>query len=359
MIENRFSDMGIGIPKGGLKEFFGDGSDGVLDTTGNITFPTTIHSGLVVKQYESLTINNGHTVTVDNPCRGLVIYVQGDAIINGTIDMSKKAGLGSGDIPPLLIDKSLESYYSLTTILTSLKGGTGGNGGRGGGTAVGTNNGGTGGSGGTGRLLLGGFGGGGGGGTYYGSERGGNAGAIQYPDCGGGIGIYFAISNAGIVTAMPAASNGAGGTGHMNYAASAGRGGTCFGGGGGGTGGAYSGSTSNGDHGEYAGGFILLLVKGNLTIGTTGQLLADGGNGGNGTNGNGNASTPCSGGGGGGGAGGGVIALRHKGTYTNNGNIQVNGGTGGVGGAYSGSTSAYNGNPGASGSVGTIDILQL
>ena len=39
------------------------------------------------------------------------------------------------------------------------------------------------------------------------------------------------------------------------------------------------------------------------------------------------------GGGGGGGAGGGVIVLAHKGTYTNTGTVQVNGGAGGAGGA--------------------------
>ena len=42
---------------------------------------------MVVKQYTSVAIDNGDTVTVDQPCRGLMILVSGDCTINGTLSM--------------------------------------------------------------------------------------------------------------------------------------------------------------------------------------------------------------------------------------------------------------------------------
>lgn len=45
---------------------------------------------MLVKQYTSLTIGVGNTVTVDQPCRGLMIYVQGDCTINGTLSMTAR-----------------------------------------------------------------------------------------------------------------------------------------------------------------------------------------------------------------------------------------------------------------------------
>ena len=77
--------------------YFGDGSDGSLSTTGNVTYTVQNKSGsfdgdTVVLQYSSLTVNSGHTITVDQPCRGLVIYVKGNCTINGTISMTQKGG---------------------------------------------------------------------------------------------------------------------------------------------------------------------------------------------------------------------------------------------------------------------------
>lgn len=77
--------------------YFGDGSDGSLNTTGNVTYTVQNKSGsydgdTVVLQYSSLTVNTGHILTVDQPCRGLVIYVNGNCTINGTISMSQKGG---------------------------------------------------------------------------------------------------------------------------------------------------------------------------------------------------------------------------------------------------------------------------
>ena len=45
---------------------------------------------MVVKHFTSFTINAGDTVTVDQPCRGLLIFVEGDVNINGTLSMKGK-----------------------------------------------------------------------------------------------------------------------------------------------------------------------------------------------------------------------------------------------------------------------------
>lgn len=349
--------------EGGIDSFFGDGSDGVLDTTENVIFSVTPHTGIVIKQYQSIKINAGHIVTVDNPCRGLILYSQGDVVISGTIDMSKKAGFGSGEIPPLVITKSkLDKYNRIATVLQALKGGNGGNGGYGGGWYGLYRS--SGGTGGPGRLLAGGYGGGGGGGCAMG-YTGGNGGSIPYADIGGGdttqgsrvtTASSYTRGNFGIK-----GIHGSGGSGAV-YSSSDGRvsgtGGKCNGGGGGGSGGVSETSTYyNGDDGEYAGGAVIIISGGNVTINSGGVIAANGGNGGNGSNAaNGSAITGASGGGGGGGAGGGIVAIFYKGSFVNNGTIQVNGGVGGSGGAYSqgGNYGHENGAPGTSGSVGTI-----
>jgi hypothetical protein len=45
---------------------------------------------MLVRQYSSLTINDGNILTVDQPCRGLMIYVQGNCTINGTLSMTAR-----------------------------------------------------------------------------------------------------------------------------------------------------------------------------------------------------------------------------------------------------------------------------
>ena len=47
---------------------------------------------MVIKEYTSMTINSGDTVTVDQPCRGMFIYVQGDCTIDGTLSMYARGG---------------------------------------------------------------------------------------------------------------------------------------------------------------------------------------------------------------------------------------------------------------------------
>ena len=71
--------------------YYGDGSDGAFTTTGDVTYTVLNKSGsydgdMVVKNYTSLTIGAGHTITTDQPCRGMLIYVKGDCSISGTLN---------------------------------------------------------------------------------------------------------------------------------------------------------------------------------------------------------------------------------------------------------------------------------
>lgn len=97
------------------------------------------------------------------------------------------------------------------------------------------------------------------------------------------------------------------------------------------------GVTKNGLDGT--GGILILVVQGNVTIGSNGIIRA------NGTEGGGEAGAMV----GGGGTGGGSITLCHAGTYTNNGTLQANGGPIGNG-------TNRNGGAGGAGSVRTVDI---
>ena len=92
------------------------------------------------------------------------------------------------------------------------------------------------------------------------------------------------------------------------------------GGGAGNPGGSGLGGT-NGSSGT--GGLIVLIVKGNISIGSTGKIESTGTQGGNETSGYGM---------GGGGSGGGAILILHSGNYSSNGSLDVSGGAAGVGG---------------------------
>jgi hypothetical protein len=357
-------------PNGIIKEFYGSGVDGVLNTTGNITLTSTLNGGAVVRQHSSVTINAGHTLTVSNPNSGLVIFSQSNITVNGTISMAQKgSSLPSTAIADIAsISAGVGDLAYLLPILNTLNGGTGGNGGGSGGSGHGI--------GGAGRRLLGGFGGGGkagdvnaGNGGNGGSITSAEIGAFQLTDTAATL-IHKGVNSFSLFAAVHGKNgvNGSGGNGGLRCTvnrdvtctANAGRGGLCLGGGGGGGGGALADNTGqdinvtynagHGNNGQYAGGFILLVAKGNITIG--GTVVASGGAGGSG--GANQNPNPGSSGHGGGGAGGGVVAIFHKGTYTNTGTINVNGGAGGVAGT--GVTS----NPLATaGSSGTIRIQQV
>ena len=106
---------------------------------------------------------------------------------------------------------------------------------------------------------------------------------------------------------------------------------TNFGGGAGNPGGTSGGGTGV-SGGTGTGGFIMLVVKGSLTIGSTGIISANGVAGGTGTAG------------GGGGSGGGRVIILYTRSLTNNGSITVNGGAGG-------GTAPSTGSAGGSGTI--------
>lgn len=369
-IDNVLRTHGIGVREG-LKEFFGDGSDGELNTTGNILVSNNTSEIIGVrKQYSSIRINKGHTFTVSNPVLGVVLYSKGDVIIDGTIDLSNK-GITYNPISTFPFIELLK--LNPLSYTNPLRCGDGGNGGDGGGYL---NYKGSGGIGTQGTLLGSGCGGGGAGGGCGISNQHphGYEGGEGYPLYGlGGKGDYKEWRTS--TTYGSQGINGSGGGGAsicvLSYEDSgfsgwcrAGNGGSGYISGGGGAGGAsidqYGSGTLmglDGANGEYGGGKLLIIAKGNVII--NGSIYCKGGKGGNGSNGT--AKGGCaSGGGGGGGAGGGSICIYHKGTYTSNGTLNVDGGLGGSGGNYSGQYQyASNGNAGTAGTVGAIKTIKL
>jgi len=121
-----------------------------------------------------------------------------------------------------------------------------------------------------------------------------------------------------------------------------------------------SGGSGPGGSGAGGGSGGSILLQANIiAVGTTGQILVDGGNGGNGANGQCAQGTPClftyDGGHGGGGGSGGYIRIHNStGGYSSNGVISIAGGNGGSGGQAYGTGSA--GNSGGNGGVGSLSI---
>lgn len=338
---------------------FGDGSGGDLDSTGNITISNTIGSTVIVN-YSSFRLNSGHTLTTQNPCRCLLIRSWGDIIIDGTLDLGKKGGFG-------------ERYITIGGVQYDLLGGDGGNGGSGGCNPDIPN----GGDEDAAQDCAGGRrgGGGGGGGTRQYKNTGGKGGrkntAFSVTGTGGTYHYVVAPDNNDNPLAEEAGfpgTNGAGGSGATRLwndpewgtkLAVAQTGAHCGVGqaSGGGTGGVEGYNPVDSLHGseafdppfETGGGAIILVAFGNITI--NGSIKAEGGRGGQGRRATSTVSTGAGGGGGGGGAGGGKIVLLHRGSYTNNGSIDVNGGAGRIGGNGANDENGFTGSNGSSGSV--------
>ena len=53
--------------------------------TWTVTNPNGNDGDMVVRQYSSFNLSSGNTLTPSNDCRGVMIWVDGDATINGTI----------------------------------------------------------------------------------------------------------------------------------------------------------------------------------------------------------------------------------------------------------------------------------
>ncbi len=324
--------------------YWGNGSDGVLNASANVSFPVATDGEVVVKQYTSLTINENITVTTANRCRGLVIYVNGDATINGTLSMSQRGAnvnpTLADSIPPEGIQIIRKKSGSNETLAGSVLGGVG-LGGVGsawknvelqqaGAQANGkiytiTREGGPDAPGGgygcePGKTVANGTGGGSSGwGNGFNAGGSGSAGTCFSGGAGGG-GTMCGSGGPGY--GFPGAPfGGSGGNGQ------------CGGGGGAGN----SGGSING--GTGTGGLLVLIVKGNLTIGLTGSITAKGEMGGQG-----NGDKP------GGSSGGGRILVLRGGNIIGASNISAAGGAARPG---------ENGNLGSKGGDGAVTIDQI
>jgi hypothetical protein len=356
--------------------YVGSGIDGVAVISSNtfLTVPNkngSYDGDMVVKQYESLTINSGVTLTTDQPCRGLLIYVQKDCTINGTISMSARGAFanptvaGSSDSTPvnstgirygfaytggtdslsmsgsefngtgtqakLVVAKQMSGTGSNYKILSVSRLGTGG-----GSPQVS----GTGASPGIPTNAGAGYSGGGSSGGGYNVSSGGRPGSGAQGTCfSGGAGGGGFNSNGG--NQQVESGGQYGGKGGNGYSPSS-LGGTQYvrigsGGAGNPKGSSQNSGTNwpdgNGDDGT--GGLLFLIVGGTLTIGSSGSIQSNGSRGGPGGSGDGR----------GGGSGAGVVNLLYK-SISNSGIIQAIGTPSSLG----------SGNEGGSGSVQSFAI---
>jgi hypothetical protein len=357
--------------------YYGDGSDGSLTTSGNVELSVTNTNGaydadMLLKQYTDLTISAGNTFTVNQPCRGLFIYVSGNCTINGTLHMNNKgaaadptasggsdssavgasglqlglvttggsssftndgsgfAGCGSVVKTALANQANLSSNGTIFTI--SRDGGAGDTGATGPDPGAGEmtrTSGAAGTAGATGATTIS-TGGGGSGATWqHAGNSQGTGGSGGKGGCfGGGSGGGGAISGSGSAVTGGAAADygGAGGGGNKtntltnyNYGAT---------GGAGNPGGVAvkftgaSGATTATPVDQGGGGNLWLIVKGNLTIGAAGKIQANGGDGGYIVSGDANRGAD------GGCSGGGAVFAFCAGTFSNSGTIEAEGGQG-------------------------------
>lgn len=334
----------------------------------NVTYTVPNKNGsydgdMVIKQYNSINIDAGDTVTVDQPCRGLMILCKGDCTINGTLTMKGRGAnanpttsggsdgnavdsnglrlpfLTSGGSSSLTASSTLfngcgtearnilanfQTLSSNGNIITLVRQGASG------GSGVGSDSNGTAGNNGT----TGQTGGGGSGARIYQ----GSSGNGSYGSCfAGGSGTGGANDGTSSHASAWAGSGTSGQTGHSA---------SCTGGCGNPSGGNDVTSGSGGASEQGTGGLIILVVGGNLTIGASGIITANGSNSGSCSGGN---SWHCSGGG----SGGGNIVLAYRGTYTNNGSVTADGGIAGTVASY---TYSRRGGFGGNGSVQTLAI---
>lgn len=75
----------------------------------NDYFDSELDGPAVIKVFNNMKINVGHTVTTKNRCKGLYLYILGDLIINGTLSMSERGPKVSGQFIGInIIDKTIE-----------------------------------------------------------------------------------------------------------------------------------------------------------------------------------------------------------------------------------------------------------
>ena len=385
---------------------FGNGGDGAFNSTGNTTLTVTNKNGnydgdMMVKQYTSFTLNAGHTLTTDQPCRGLVILCTGDVSISGTLSMAHRGayadaadnstnpnvnitttvpangliwrfvrnGGGQGPFTPSpahlngAAPSSSDIYTWLTAQNNLLSGKTGyevrmkrqgENGGNGAPDSPNQHNPGQPGTNGVNTVSSGLYTmstGGGGGGHNSAWDPGDPAGAGSYGSCfGGGSGgggnrarnPLDSGQNAGIW-------GGAGGFGDNGGSYN-------FCGGGGAGNGGGSGNRNNGtanDGGDGTGGLIVIIAKGNVTVNSNGEIDVRGNAGGSASgHPDGNRVESA-----GGGSGAGICLIAHGGTYVNNGTTHTSGGAGGV--ATPVSSGTHGTGSGGAGGTGSLRSIQI
>jgi hypothetical protein len=301
--------------------YFGDNSDGALNLTGSLTnirtfvsrsFRSTQDGVPVVKNFSSLFISRSVVVSPTNRCRGMLIFVDGDATISGSLRMTGRGAKFTGSDasfttinPPYLGDYwSVQLFPSASYLSRVFAVGAAGA------PASYIAPSGIGVAGSTG--ILGRSGGGGAGGSFgaTGTTGAGSAGTSFSGGSGGG-----------------AATPGTTGTNSIPFGGAGGAGGPTSPTRGGGAGNP-AGLGGTDAVGEGTGGLLILIVRGNLRIGPNGSIAA------NGVAGNTGSSS------GGGGSGGGILYVYYGGTLTNNGTVTSNGGSGGAGPATGGAGGA-------------------
>lgn len=296
--------------------------ESLLHVTSDYSLPTTVNGPTAIKYVNGLIVDEGKILTVSARCKGLVLFVNGDAIINGTVDMTARGATAVGD--NLAIDYTKAEFLVNPTnwddyeYKISAAGGAGGA--RTGGSkddatnynlghndgAIGINSSGGGGSGGCFLRKAAGYSGAGSAGTSYSGGAGGggqaryNASGTGYGGAGGANGGAGGAGNCYTGSGYTVLRKAAGGAGNN---------------GGAGCGGSYVGLNGTG-------GLLVLVVKGNLYLGSTGIIRSNGSRGGNITS---SADVES----GGGGSGGGNITVLYSKEYSNQGTIQANGGAGG------------------------------
>lgn len=299
-------------------EFYNYTGDTTISSNTNLGSATADSRMLMARYDGSLTINSGATLTAANRKRGMVLYVNGDLTVNGTISMTARGAYNVAGQNVLILDENGVEYkipavgggggsrvYTIApadgeAIAAGNSGGSSSSGGTGGGASGGSKHGG-------GSISA----------HYYRSRGYSGAGSAgtSYSGGSGGGGINRNNGNTTTYYAGDAgAYGGAGGAGSAYTAFAAGR---AASGGAGNNGGAGSSAGETGASGSSGtGGLLILMVSGNVNIGNTGSIVSKGSNGG-------------AAGAGGGASGGGSVNLFYGNQYQSLGTLSAAGGVGG------------------------------
>ena len=68
-----------------------------LEVLNDMLLPSIVDGPGVIKYYKGLEIAEGKTLTVSNRCKGMILFIDGDCIINGTLSMTARGANAIGD----------------------------------------------------------------------------------------------------------------------------------------------------------------------------------------------------------------------------------------------------------------------